>query len=73
MEDIFQVLADNDGCRPLLQQRMGPMAVDILTSSETQVPLGLVAVREPCDHIPILLLLFFFLYKFFIVFLSFIS
>ena len=46
LEELFQVLADNDGCRPLLQQKMAATAVDILTSAETQIPLGLVAVSH---------------------------
>ena len=46
MEELFGVLAANPGCHGNLHSRFLPTAVEILESSEAQLPLGLVAVSE---------------------------
>lgn len=43
LEDVFLCLANNPGCQPLLHSRLLPTAIEILSASDTQIPLGMVS------------------------------
>ena len=63
IEELFSVLAKNPGCHSDLHARFLPVAVEILTSNESQLPLGLAVVSqimnfELCNHINMLYRLF---------------
>ena len=45
VEELFGTLAANAHCRGNLQSRFLPTALEILQSDDSQLPLGLVAVR----------------------------
>ena len=44
VEELFEVLSFNTGCHASLHSSIVPMALEILTSVPSQLPLGLVAV-----------------------------
>lgn len=45
LEDLFVCLSANRGCHPLLHSRLLPTAVELLSATESQIPLGMVSVR----------------------------
>lgn len=44
IEDMFICLSNNQGCHSLLHCRFLPTAVELLSASESQIPLGMVSV-----------------------------
>lgn len=45
LEELFACLAANVGCHALLHSRIVPVAIELLSATESQVPLGMISVQ----------------------------